>query len=105
MTEKEIFLESNAMHRWLYSRKVDPVIVADRLADESICIQANDKDKTPFEEEQIRRLVYFMGAKVGFRRHLFCYAEERERVRKRHSERRRTKHMAEKQNEKRAMNR
>ena len=31
MTEKKYSLKSNAMHRWLYSRKVDPVIVADRL--------------------------------------------------------------------------
>lgn len=42
MTEKKYSLKSNAMHRWLYSRKVDPVIVADRLR-MSICIQANDK--------------------------------------------------------------
>ena len=40
MTEKKYSLKSNAMHRWLYSRKVDPVIVADRLR---ICIQAHDK--------------------------------------------------------------
>ena len=40
------------------------------------------KDKTPFEEEQIRRLVYFMGAKSAFDVIYFATPEERERVRK-----------------------
>ena len=38
--------------------------------------------KTPFEEEQIRRLVYFMGAKSAFDVIYFATPEERERVRK-----------------------
>lgn len=66
MTEKKYSLKSNAMHRWLYSRKVDPVIVADRLRMRVSVFKRMIKDKTPFEEEQIRRLVYFMGAKSAF---------------------------------------
>lgn len=67
MTEKKYSLKSNAMHRWLYSRKVDPVIVADRLRMRVSVFKRMIKDKTPFEEEQIRRLVYFMGAKKIYR--------------------------------------
>ena len=40
------------------------------------------KYKIPFEEEQIRRLVYFMGAKSAFDVIYFATPEERERVRK-----------------------
>ena len=82
MTEKKYSLKSNAMHRWLYSRKVDPVIVADRLRMRVSVFKRMIKDKTPFEEEQIRRLVYFMGAKSAFDVIYFATPEERERVRK-----------------------
>ena len=82
MTEKKYSLKSNAMHRWLYSRKVDPGIVADRLRMRVSVFKRMIKDKTPFEEEHIRRLVYFMGAKSAFDVIYFATPEERERVRK-----------------------
>ena len=96
MTEKKYSLKSNAMHRWLYSRKVDPVIVADRLRMRVSVFKRMIKDKTPFEEEHIRRLVYFMGAKSAFDVIYFATPKSASECEKRHSERRRTKHMAEK---------
>ena len=38
------------------------------------------KEKTPFDEEHIRRLVYFMGAKAAFEVIYFHTLKERERV-------------------------
>ena len=58
------------------------MIVADRLRMRVSVFKRMIKDKTPFEEEQIRRLVYFMGAKSAFDVIYFATPEERERVRK-----------------------
>ena len=55
---------------------------ADRLRMRVSVFKRMIKDKTPFEEEQIRRLVYFMGAKSAFDVIYFATPEERERVRK-----------------------
>ena len=58
------------------------MIVADRLRMRVSVFKRMIKYKIPFEEEQIRRLVYFMGAKSAFDVIYFATPEERERVRK-----------------------
>ncbi len=75
-------LKRNAMRRWMYGRKVDPLIVANRLHLRVSVFKRMLKEKAEFNEEQIRRLVYFMGARAAFNVIYFHTPEERERVRK-----------------------
>lgn len=78
--EKSYSIKRNAMNHWMYSRKIDPIIVADSLHLRVSVFKRMLKEKTPFDEEHIRRLVYFMGAKAAFEVIYFHTLEERERV-------------------------
>ena len=75
-------LKRNAMRRWMYGRKVDPLIVANRLHVRVSVFKRMLKEKAEFNEFQIRRLVYFMGARSAFNVIYFHTPEERTRVRK-----------------------
>ena len=75
-------LKRNAMRRWMYGRKVDPLIVANRLHVRVSVFKRMLKERAEFNELQIRRLVYFMGARSAFNVIYFHTPEERERVRK-----------------------
>ena len=79
--EKSYSIKHNAMNRWMYGRKIDPLIVADRLHLRVSVFKRMLKEKTPLDEEHIRRLVYFMGAKSAFDVIYFPTLKEREQVR------------------------
>lgn len=75
-------LKRNAMRRWMYGRKIDPLLVSNRLLLRVSVFKRMLKEKAEFNESQIRRLVYFMGARSAFNVIYFHTPEERERVRK-----------------------
>ena len=75
-------LKRNAMRRWMYGRKIDPLLVSNRLHLRVSVFKRMLKEKAEFNEAQIRRLVYFMGARAAFNVIYFHTPEERERVRK-----------------------
>lgn len=70
------------MQRWLHRRHTDPIVLASRLHLRVSVFKRMLKEKTPFTETQIRRLVYFMGARSAFEVIYFITPGERERVRK-----------------------
>lgn len=80
--EKGYSIKRNAMNHWMYGRKVDPLLVANRLHLRVSEFKRMLKKKTPLGEAHIRRLVYFMGARSAFEVIYFHSPEERERVRK-----------------------
>ena len=75
-------LKRNAIRRWMYCRKIDPLLVSNRLHLRVSVFKRMLKEKAEFNESQIRRLVYFMGARSAFNVIYFHTPEERERVRK-----------------------
>lgn len=75
-------LKRNAIRRWMYGRKIDPLLVSNRLHLRVSVFKRMLKEKAEFNESQIRRLVYFMGARSAFNVIYFHTPEERERVRK-----------------------
>ena len=75
-------LKRNAIRRWMYGRKIDPLLVSNQLHLRVSVFKRMLKEKAEFNESQIRRLVYFMGARSAFNVIYFHTPEERERVRK-----------------------
>ena len=83
MTSGKVYsLKRRALRRWLRRRKTDPIIMSNRLHLRVSVFKRMLKEKKPFTETQIRRLVYFMGARSAFDVIYFTTPEERERVRK-----------------------
>lgn len=80
--EKGYSLKRRAIRRWMYRKKLDPIIMATRLYLRVSVFKRMLKEKTEFNERQIRRLVYFMGARAAFNVIYFYTPEEREWVRK-----------------------
>lgn len=80
--EKGYSLKRNAIRRWMYGRKIDPLLVSNQLHLRVSVFKRMLKEKAEFNESQIRRLVYFMGARSAFNVIYFHTPEERERVRK-----------------------
>lgn len=64
--EKGYSLKRNAIRRWMYGRKIDPLLVSNRLHLRVSVFKRMLKEKAEFNESQIRRLVYFMGARSAF---------------------------------------
>lgn len=79
--KKGYSLKRNAMRRWMYRKKLDPIIIANRLYLRVSVFKRMLKERGMFDEKQIRRLVYFMGARAAFKVICFHTPEERERVR------------------------
>ena len=75
-------LKRYAIRRWMYGQKLDPQFVSNQLHLRVSVFKRMLKEKTEFNEVQIRRLVYFMGARSAFNVIYFHKLEERERVRK-----------------------
>lgn len=75
-------LKRNTIRRWMYGRKIDALLVSNRLHLRVSVFKRMLKEKAEFNESQIRRLVYFMGARSAFNVIYFHTPEERERVRK-----------------------
>lgn len=75
-------LKKHALKKWIYKRGYTQPLLARVLKMDADDFKQRLSRRELFSEEQIRRLVYFMGAKSAFDVIYFATPEERERVRK-----------------------
>lgn len=73
-------LKKKALRRWIYSNDYTQPRIARTLGITVEELKRKLMEHEPFEEWQLRRLVYFMGAKSAFRVIYFHSFSERERV-------------------------
>jgi len=81
MDKLKISIRKRKFKNWIYDNELTQPYVAEKL---KIPVQEmKDKLDThePFSEEQIRNLVYLMGAKAAFKVMYFPTLKEKERVR------------------------
>lgn len=74
-------LKKHALKNWIYAHGYTQPIVAKVLKMDIADFKHRLRHRKPFSEIQIRRLVYFMGARSAFEVIYFTTLQERDRVR------------------------
>lgn len=74
-------LKKRTLKNWIYSHGYTQPIVAKMLKMDISDFKHRLRHRKPFSEIQIRRLVYFMGARSAFEVIYFTTLQERDRVR------------------------
>ena len=75
-------LKKRTLKKWIYEHGYTQPIVAKMLKMDISDFKQRLRHRKPFSEIQIRRLVYFMGARSAFEVIYFTTLQERERVRR-----------------------
>lgn len=73
-------LKKNALLQWIYSNGYTQPRMARELRMNTANFKRKLKEHKPFNEPQLRRLIYFMGAQAAFRVIYFHSFAEREEV-------------------------
>ena len=74
-------LKKNALLQWIYRNGYTQPRMARELRMDTAKFKRKLKERKPFNEPQLRRLIYFMGAQAAFRVIYFHSFRDRERVR------------------------
>ena len=90
--ERGYALKKNALRRWIYQNGYTQPQVASALHMSVSKFKRKLKERETFNEDQLRRLIYFMGARAAFRVIYFHTFAEREQVRAEAFSKRKRKH-------------
>lgn len=85
-------MKKNALRQWIYKNGYTQSQVARVMRLSVSEFKHKLKEREPFNELQLRRLIYFMGAKAAFRVIYFHTFAEREQVREEVFGKRKRKH-------------
>lgn len=78
--DKVFSLKKRALKRWIYDNEHTQPYVAKKIHISADEFKRKLREREPFEKEQIRRLVYLMGAEAAFNVLYFPNPDERKRV-------------------------